>query len=102
MVTMATDGPIRPCADDIFRDGTAICVIASISSNRMERFIQSVAISTGERVDWHFVGGRAVVKVLGDEAKVRASIEARAPDVTALQIETGNGDPHYATPIYWL
>jgi hypothetical protein len=99
---MATDGPTpQPCDQDIFNNGEAVCVIAGVSSNRMETFIQSVAVSTGERVDWHFAGGRAVVKVLGDATKVRESILARAPDVTRLQIETGGGED-YATPIHWL
>lgn len=101
---MATDGPDpTPCDPDIFNNGTPICVIVGVSSNRMERFIQGVAVSTGERVDWHFVGGRAVVKVLGDTAKVRASIEARLPDVTRLQLETGDdGDEDSTIPIHWL
>lgn len=100
---MATDGPDpQPCDQDIFNSGEAVCAIAGISSNRMETFIQRVARSTGERVDWHFAGGRAIIKVLGDAAKVRASILARAPDVTRLQIETGGGDVGCATPIHWL
>lgn len=98
---MATDGPDpTPCDPEILENGTPICVIVSVSSNRLERFVKSVAMSTGQRVDWHFYGGRAIVKAIGDCEKVRDSIRARAPDVTALQVETGGCD--YVSPIHWL
>jgi hypothetical protein len=86
---MATDGPDPiPCDQEIYDRGEPVCMTHSISSNRMEAFVRSVAVSTGQRVDWHFMGGRAVVLVIGDADKVRASIGARLSDLRKLQCES--------------
>jgi len=78
---MATDGPDpTPCDRDIFENGTPVFMTHSIPSNAMERWVKLVAKKSGQRVDWSFTGGRAVVKALGDIAKVRAAIEALLPE----------------------
>ena len=89
MSGMATDGPDpAPCDRDIYTKGQLVCVIVSVSSNRLERFIQSVAKSTGTRTDWHFVGGRACVKTLDDVKVVREAIRSREAEIVVLQRET--------------
>jgi 3-methyladenine DNA glycosylase/8-oxoguanine DNA glycosylase len=76
---MATDGPDpKPCDPDIYANGVAVLVTASVSSNRMERWVCLLGELSGQPVDWHFVGGRAVVKTTGDvEAVARAATELR-------------------------
>ena len=100
---MATDGPDPdPCDDEIYRNGTEVCIVASISSNRMENFIKLIREFTQERVDWYYVGGRAIVKVLGDVESVKYAILAKLKELKRLvQESTGPGYEDYF-PFQWL
>lgn len=72
---MATDGPDPiPCSPDVFEMGTEV-MRAQLSSNRMEQFVLHIRAKTEERVDWHYEGGIAVVKVFGNVQKVRDCIK---------------------------
>jgi hypothetical protein len=83
---MATDGPDpAPCAQDIYRDGTVVHQVHSVSSNRMEGWVRKVAADSGQRVDWHFFAGWAVVKAIGDIDAVDAAIEKNLPELERLQ-----------------
>lgn len=78
---MATDGPTpKPCNDKVFKEGEVMCVTHTIPSNAMEGWVQKVAKESGQPVDWHFFGGRAVVKALGDVGKVREAIRKLTPE----------------------
>lgn len=78
---MATDGPDpTPCAPDIFQNGHNVFMTHTIPSNAMERWVQKVAKLSGQPVDWHFCGGRAVVLALGDLDKVQEAITALKPE----------------------
>jgi len=78
---VATDGPDpAPCQQDIFDDGEPVFLTWSIPSNAMEQWVKKVAEKSGQPVDWHFFGGRAVVKALGDLKAVRAAIEELLPE----------------------
>lgn len=50
---------------------------------RAEQWIQAVAKESGQRVDWHYSGGRVNVLYLGDHAKVVAAITKLTPDLLA-------------------
>jgi hypothetical protein len=77
---MATDGPTpAPCNPEVFSHGEVMLVTHSISSNRMEQWVKKVAKISGQPVDWHFVGGRAVIKALGDITKVRSAMDDLFP-----------------------
>lgn len=77
---MATDGPTPPpCDPKIMREGTHVFTTDSISSNRMERWVKEVAAKSGQPVDWHFFGGRAAVRALGDIGKVQSAIQELTP-----------------------
>jgi hypothetical protein len=78
---MATDGPDpTPCNPDIFENGRAVFMTHSIPSNAMEHWVKMVAERSGEPVDWHFAGGRAVVLTTGDVRTVRAAIKTLLPE----------------------
>lgn len=71
---MATDGPTPPpCDAEIYEKGECVFV-GHGPSNAVERWVKRIAELSGQRVDWHYVGGRAVVLVLGDTEKVRKTI----------------------------
>lgn len=78
---MATDGPDpTPCNDKVFKKGTCVCITHTIPSNAMEGWVKKVAKLSGQPVDWHFAGGRAVVLALGDLKKVREAIIKLTPE----------------------
>lgn len=63
---MATDGPDpTPCDQEIFQKGEGVCVVTG-GSNAIENWVQQLGKITGEKVDWHFSGGRGNVLHLGD------------------------------------
>jgi hypothetical protein len=83
---MATDGPDpTPCDQEVYKNGAHVFTTHSIPSNAMEGWVKQVAERSGQRVDWHFVGGRAVVKALGDIPKVMQAIEDLMPEHDRLQ-----------------
>lgn len=70
---MATDGPTPPPMDqEIYEKGSPIVIVGDVPSNAMETWVKKVAKQSKQRVDWHFAGGGAVVKALGDIEKVKS------------------------------
>ena len=70
--------PPPPCASDIFKDGVGLCVLDA-RSHAAESWVQAVAAKSGQRVDWHYSGGRANVLVLGDHGAALAAARELAP-----------------------
>ena len=66
------------CNSDIYANGELVCVLDSNKSNA-ETWVRSVAAESGQRVDWHYYGGRVVVLVLGDYSRARCAAEKLAP-----------------------
>jgi hypothetical protein len=79
---MATDGPTPPPMDqEIFQNGELIVVVSNVPSNAMEQWVKKVANKSGQRVDWHFIGGWANVKALGDIEKVKQAARKLAKEL---------------------
>lgn len=74
---MATDGPTPdPCSPLIYQYGDVVSVWQTFGACHFEGLIRQVAKETGRLVDWHFVGGRAVVKAMPDDVEViREAVE---------------------------
>ena len=83
---MATDGPTPPdCAAEIYERGTLMFQTASIGgSNAIERWVQKIAATSAQPVDWHFAGVRVMVLALGDLSRVRAAIREHMPEHDAM------------------
>jgi len=60
------------CDEDIYNNGTLIAVLDACKY-RAEMFSVAVAKDSGQRVDWHYAGGRAYVAALGNIDVARAS-----------------------------
>lgn len=81
---MATDGPDpEPCNPDVFKSGDYVGWLHGPGSNAIERWVKALAEKTGQRIDWHFVGGRARVLALGDVNAAREAFEAAIPELKA-------------------
>jgi hypothetical protein len=77
----ATASPLPPpCAKDIFDKGVGLCILDARSA-AAEAWVQKVAKLSGQRVDWHYSGGRANVLVLGDHAAALAGDREIAPQL---------------------
>jgi hypothetical protein len=72
---MSSDGPTpRPCNKKIFKKGVAIAMLQG-SSNAIEDWVQAVAVKAKAQVDWHYVGGKAIVLHLGTAASLTRTLE---------------------------
>lgn len=67
----------QPCDNDIFEKGTVIAVL-DCGMIAMEGLVQE-ACRRGVKMDWHYVGGRAVVKTLDDPQKARQALQKAIP-----------------------
>jgi hypothetical protein len=93
---MASDqGTMDP---EIFNHGEHIATVSNGSAAEVERYVRDVATLSGQRVDWHPVGGRAIVKALGDLAAARAALHRVVLPADAWMREIQPGDP----PVYVL
>lgn len=63
-----------PCDQDVYTKGTTIFVTDTIRSFNIEPWVQKIAAKSGQRVDWHWSGGRAIVLALGDIEKAREAL----------------------------
>jgi hypothetical protein len=70
------------CDPEIFKNGLAVCTFAAPSAVT-EPWVKKVAADSGQRVDWHYSGGRVNMLYLGDYASVRASVEKLLPELDA-------------------
>lgn len=83
---MATDGPDpAPCDKELHEKGAVVFIGHSIPPNAFEGWVKELARRSGQRVDWHYVGGRNVVRALGDLARVKDAISATMPEYERLQ-----------------
>lgn len=72
------------CNQEVFERGEHVWTLHSIPGAKIERLIKKIAKRSGQRVDWHFVGGRAVVRYLGDRDRVVQAIEHFKPEFQRL------------------
>lgn len=61
--------PPPSCDQEIYEKGNGFFVTHSLGMHNVEKFVRMAAEKSGLRMDWHYVGGRAVIKTLDDVAK---------------------------------
>jgi hypothetical protein len=76
---MIVSKELPPCDADVFSHGRAIFVTHTVPCAEIENWVRAVAKLSGQRVDWSYYGGRAVVRYLGSELAVREAIEYLLP-----------------------
>lgn len=59
------------CDKQIFTNGSSIAIMTGISNEEMNRICEEISNYSGSPTDWHYCGGRAVIKTLGDPNCVR-------------------------------
>ncbi len=54
------------CDRELWEHGEHIATIIDLDSKTIQDIVKSAAKSSGQRIDWHYVGGRACVRAMGD------------------------------------
>lgn len=75
-----------PCDQEIFDKGKTICSFHA-AMDLTEEWVKKLANISGQRVDWHYVGGYACVRYLGDYSKVREALTILEPDLVKIKAE---------------
>ena len=71
---------LPPCDKEISEHGRVIAHFHARATTT-EDWVKRVAAESGQRVDWHYSAGYAIVLFIGDYAKVRAAVERLLPDL---------------------
>lgn len=65
---------MEPCNKKIFEEGVPVFIGNTVRSKRMEEWVKIIAEQSGQPVDWHFYGGRAIVLALNNVELVKETI----------------------------
>lgn len=60
-----------------YRYGKCVAVTGDLKKDELEKLCRDLRMQTGQRVDWHWMGGRGVIKCLGKPDHVRQLISER-------------------------
>ena len=58
------------CNKEVYEHGKTIAVMGDVAGEIVEVWCKLVAKESGQKVDWYYMGGRAVIKAVGDLKKV--------------------------------
>ena len=62
---------MQDCDPEVYEKGRVVAVIGSwVYSEVIEAYVNRVARESGQRLDWHYFAGAAVIKAIGDLEKV--------------------------------
>lgn len=69
------------CDNQIFNEGAVVAIITGGSTHIIELIIKTANENTSEKMDWHFIAGRAVVKTLGNQEEARQALNKVMPEL---------------------
>lgn len=72
--------PVQSCDPEVFNTGFGVCALDA-SAGAAEEWVKKVAARSGQRVDWHYSGGRANVLYIGDYTRVLAAVTELEPEL---------------------
>ena len=82
---------MKDCDKAIWKKGEHVfSIYDGGSSADIDDWVKIIAKESGQRVDWHYFGGVAVVKVIGDCDKVREVIKKHIPFDMSYRFTTDN------------
>lgn len=76
---MTENGGLPKCDKEVYNSGITVLISHSVPPKATERFVKLVAKASEQKVDWFFVGGRIVVKAVGDIDKVNEALDFLKP-----------------------
>ena len=109
MTQTSTNQPPPDCDPEIFTSGTPLMLCVTQSASSFEGWIKDIAAKSGQRVDWHYVAGRARVLYIGDRNAIADAIYHNPPPGGACTISLWHNEstqewgPYQpAGPICWV
>jgi len=63
------------CNSDVYNNGRTIAVINSIGNERTELIVRLAARESNQKIDWFYMAGRAIVRVIGDPYKALDALQ---------------------------
>lgn len=104
LLTINPDTCQAPCADDCYQS-KGILVVSGPRPTVLDAWCEAVREESGEKLDWHYMGGRAVFRSPGDYQKIAQAIHHLLPAlqwVYALETEEeGNFQLQYSWCDYY-
>ena len=70
----------RPCETEIYNHGEVVAIVSDRDAGAIEKLVKSIAFLTRQKIDWHYIGGRGVVKCIGNLEQVRDEFRRYAND----------------------
>jgi hypothetical protein len=83
-----------PCDHYVFRYGKSLYAIDSwdCGAGGIEQWVKALAEASGQKVDWHYSGGRAHVLYVGDRAAIlKAAEQLPCPGRILATFDDGQG-----------
>lgn len=77
---------LESCAQDIYQRGTCVALAVG-EAHRVEAWVARLRMQSLQPIDWHYAGGRAIIKCLGDVEAVRVAVRALLPRFTGEHIQ---------------
>lgn len=66
---------MKGCDSSFYYKGEHILTIIDLKPIEIEEIVNSSSINSGQKIDWHYFGGYAVVKAFGDIDKAMESLK---------------------------
>lgn len=85
----------QECIPWVHRWGRVIGLTHSIPTRELDEWVRKIGIESGQPVDWHWMGGRALIKTLGRVAKAEATMLALRKEHDDLYIEVCKKSAYY-------
>jgi len=63
------------CDRKLWKKGEHIATIIDLKPETIEDVVKSAAKESGQKIDWHYVGGRACVRAMGDLNSAREYLQ---------------------------
>ena len=71
---------LPPCDSKIYKTGIPIACVANMSGRMgaedIEKVVKKAAKISGQKIDWHYVGGRGNVLCLGDISAAKEALRS--------------------------
>ena len=79
MTARNPDLALPVCAPKLFKEGEHVYTTSGAAED-VEEWVKEVATKSGQKVDWHYYGGRVCVLAIGDINKVGTALETQPLD----------------------
>jgi len=71
---MPSAQPEAPCDPKIFEKGECIGTIHTYPSTQVEAFVRHAAHVSGQKIDWHYAGGRGQILTLAKSEEDKSAV----------------------------